>query len=395
MRNLYILLFYFITIQLYSIEFKYNFSESYRIESIVYQNVKLNRKIQLSSVIQNKYRVEINDTYNDSAELNVTQDVFQESKGLTSGFYTNHQTTKGTIIQYSDGYIDPIDNLIFPAVQNIPLFPNRDVKIGESWTGMAIEYFDLKNGFGIEDYIKTEFRVFYTYHGNKLVDGQEMAIIKMSYNIFEKVKPYIEWGDFYPLKISGGSKQTLLWDIEKGRPHSVDDDFFIEFTTSTGDLYTFNGRTESKSWPKNDLRSKRMLALKETLEITPQTTVDEEEDYLKITFNSMLFDPESDILKDSVKNHLDNIGSALKEIDDINIRIIGHTALFGENDPKYLTNLSTRRARAVAEYLLEMDYLDKNSIEVIGLGGSRPVDTNDTKEGRSRNRRVEIDILKN
>ncbi len=395
MKNILLITLFISSISLFSIEFKYKFTESYRIESTVYQNVKFNRKIELSSVIMNKYSVNILETASDSAELRINHHVFQESKGLLAGFYTTHQNIKGDIIQYSNGQIDPITDQGFPAVQNIPYFPDKDIQIGESWTGIAIEYFDLKNGFNIDDVITTKFRVFYTYSGNKIIDGREMAIIKMSYNIYEKITPKFGWGDFYPVKISGGSKQVLTWDLEKGRPHSVDDDFFLDFTTSEGDLYTFNGNTDSQSWPKNELKGDDMKRLITKLESTPQTTVVESQDSVTITFNSLLFSPESSDIKEEVKQYMDSIGSTLKQMGDVNIRILGHTAIFGESDEGYLKDLSTRRARAVAEYMLEYGYLDKKSIEVIGLGGSKPVDTNDTKEGRSRNRRVEIDILKN
>lgn len=392
-KSLLILL--FIPLTIFSTEFKFKFDESYRIESTVYQNVLLNKEIQLSSIILNKYIVNIIEDYGDSALLDVNHHVFQDSKGLTSGFYTSHESEKGIVKQNADGTMIPESDEYFPAVQNVPYFPDRDIKVGESWTSTAIEYFDLKNGFNIEDVISTTFRVFYTYIGNRTIEGRLVAMINMNYNIYQKIKPYIDWGDFYPIKISGGSKQTLYWDIEKGRPYSVDDEFFIDFYTSTNDKYTFKGTTESRSWPKNELKSDKMLALIDSLENTPQTSVIENEEYLKITFNSLLFAPESAYLRNDVKQYLDKIGSTLNSTGDINIRILGHTAIFGESKLDYLKQLSTKRAIAVAEYLLSKGYIDRNSIEIIGMGGTSPIESNITKEGRSLNRRVEIDILKN
>lgn len=389
------LLFIFVSFSLFSTNFKFKFNESYRIESTVYQNVLFNNKIELSSIILNKYSVNIIENNGDDAILNVSHNVFQESQGLLKGFYTFHESEKGIIKQYKDGIMEPEDDPYFPAVQDVPYFPNRDIAVGESWTSNALEYFNLKNGFNIDEVISTKFRVFYTYIGNKYIDGRKIAIIKMNYNVYEKIISYIDWGDFYPIKISGSSNQVLYWDIEKGRPHSVEDKFVIDFFTSTGDKYTFKGNTESKSWPKNNLKSNEMLDLIKTLENTPQATVVDNEEYLTITFNSLLFSAESSYLRDDVKHYLDKIGTTFKSMGDVNIRIIGHTALFGEVDQKYLNDLSTNRARSVAEYLLRNNFLDKESIEIIGMGGNKPVDNNDTAEGRSNNRRVEIDILKN
>lgn len=395
MKKILLLLFFILAVSVYTVELKFDFSESYRIESTVYQNVLFNNKIELSSIILNKYSVNIEEIYKNSAELFVKHHVFQESKGLKQGFYTFHESQEGFITQGADGAISNSSNRSFPAVQSIPQFPDRDLNIGDKWTIRTVEFFDLKNGFQIDDVISTEFLVFYTYRENRVVEGHECAVIDISYNIYEQIRPYMDWGDFYPVKISGGSNQRLYWDIKRGRPLAVEDKFFLDFFLSTGDKYTFKGTTESRSWPKNNLKSTEMLALIDDLEKQPQTTIEESDEYLTITFNSLLFGPESAILKDDVKVYLDKIGKTFKTMGDVNIRIIGHTALFGENDPIYLKDLSTSRARSVAEYLLQNQYIDQKSIEIIGQGGSDPVADNNTKYGRSLNRRVEIEILKN
>jgi len=396
MKNIYLIIILLNTVFfINSLEFSFKFDESYRIESTVYQNVLYNKKIQLSSIILNKYSVNVIELVDNGAKLDVSHYVFQDSKGITQGFYKNFEIEKGDIYQFNNGVMQPITDEFFPSVQNVPFFPEKDIKVGESWTSIAVEHFNLKNGFNINDVISSQFRVFYTYTGNTVIDNRQIAIIDLNYNIYEKIQPYLDWGDFYPVKISGSSKQRMYWDIEKGRPYKLEDNFVLDFYTSTGDLYTFKGNTESRSWPRNDLNSKNVQALVDKLKATPQTQVSEDDKALKITFNSLLFDPESSKLKESVKIYLDSIGKVLAEMDDVNIRILGHTALFGEIDEEYLSNLSTNRAKSVAEYLLSKNYIDKNGIELLGLGGKYPVDSNETSEGRSLNRRVEIEILKN
>ncbi len=385
----------FVSFQLSALEFKYDFSESYRIESTVYQNRLYNNEIELSSIILNKIVVNVLETYENAAKLNVSHHVFEESKGLKHSFYTGHESENGEIYQYIDGSMDPITSKYFPAVQNIPTFPQIDIKIGESWSSMAVEYISLQNVFNIDHIVKANFRVRYKYIGNKQMDGRDMAIISIEYDIIEKIKPELEWGIYYPNTIDIKSRQTLYWDIQKGRTYSVDDNFVLKFFTSNFEEIAFKATTKSKIWPKNNLDGYGMLKLIEELESTPQTTVVDNDEYLTITFNSLLFDPESSKLKEGVKKYLDSIGSTLKSLGDVNLRILGHTALFGVIDEEYLDSLSTRRARSVAEYLFEQGYIDNKSIEIYGMGGNRPVDTNETKEGRSNNRRVEIDILKN
>jgi len=390
-----LIIYFVITNTIFSIDLHYRFDESYRIESTVYQNVLFNNRIELSSIILNKYSVNIISSDKESAKLLLNQHVFQESKGLKSVYYTTHTKESGEIIQFLDGEINSLSSNSFPAVKGVPVFPKRDLKVGDSWTSNGIEYFNLKNGFNIDDTIFAEFRVFYNLRELTKIDNKNMAIIDINYNIFKKITPYLEWGDFYPIKISSSSKQILYWDLDLGRPYSVDDTYVLDFYTSTGDKYTFKGTTKSKSWPKNNLDKSEFTNLFTELKTTPQTTVTEEDDFIRITFNSLLFDPESWNLRESVKKYLNRIGETLKEQGDINIRVLGHTALFGKIDQEYLNTLSTNRAKSVADYLVENNYIDSESIEIQGLAGDIPVDTNSTPEGRSNNRRVEIDILRN
>jgi chemotaxis protein MotB len=56
--------------------------------------------------------------------------------------------------------------------------------------------------------------------------------------------------------------------------------------------------------------------------------------------------------------------------------------------------LSTARASAVAEYIISHSKINPSRISTMGFGEYRPIDTNETPEGRQKNRRVEI-ILSN
>lgn len=72
------------------------------------------------------------------------------------------------------------------------------------------------------------------------------------------------------------------------------------------------------------------------------------------------------------------------------LTISGHTDSRGT--AIYNQELSTRRAEAVKDVLVTHFDLPSDKIETIGYGPTRPIDTNETPEGRSRNRRVEFDI---
>ena len=69
---------------------------------------------------------------------------------------------------------------------------------------------------------------------------------------------------------------------------------------------------------------------------------------------------------------------------------MGHTDSVGKDAANQ--KLSEGRANAVRDDLIERGVAPER-IEAIGYGESRPIDTNDTEEGRQNNRRVEIEIM--
>ena len=74
---------------------------------------------------------------------------------------------------------------------------------------------------------------------------------------------------------------------------------------------------------------------------------------------------------------------------DIEIRIEGHTDSQGSSS--YNLRLSQDRAASVRAYLIQQG-IAPDRMESVGFGEERPVDTNDTPEGRAVNRRVEFHI---
>jgi len=68
----------------------------------------------------------------------------------------------------------------------------------------------------------------------------------------------------------------------------------------------------------------------------------------------------------------------------------GHTD--GIGSVNYNTKLSEQRAQSVVDYLVSQG-VKRNNLNIVGYGKSNPIATNDTNEGRSMNRRVEIKLL--
>jgi OmpA-OmpF porin, OOP family len=101
----------------------------------------------------------------------------------------------------------------------------------------------------------------------------------------------------------------------------------------------------------------------------------------------ILFDTDSDHIKDESKPTLDALLAAAKSQAQWSFAIEGYTDNVG-SDEHNLT-LSEKRAAAVKAYLVKAN-VDASRLTTQGFGSTKPVASNDTSVGRSQNRRVEV-----
>ena len=102
-------------------------------------------------------------------------------------------------------------------------------------------------------------------------------------------------------------------------------------------------------------------------------------------FKSVLFNFDEFKLLDSAKTDVQKIYSYLDANKSLQITVDGHTDNIGTKS--YNQYLSDRRCSAVARYLIELG-LSEDRISWKGHGGSTPIASNETEEGRQKNRRV-------
>ena len=114
-------------------------------------------------------------------------------------------------------------------------------------------------------------------------------------------------------------------------------------------------------------------------------------DLEKITKQS-LFDFDSDKIKEENYSGLNIVANFLKENPNVSVKVEGHTDNIGSKE--YNQNLSERRAKAVANYLIE-NGADAGRVTTEGFGFSKPIASNDTAEGRAQNRRTELKFTVN
>jgi outer membrane protein OmpA-like peptidoglycan-associated protein len=102
------------------------------------------------------------------------------------------------------------------------------------------------------------------------------------------------------------------------------------------------------------------------------------------------FDYGKSLLKPEAFTALDEWIRRLNENPSTQIKITGYTDNQGSEELNL--NLSKARALAVGQYL-NTKGIERKRISLEGLGNQNPIESNDTEQGRTKNRRVEIEIV--
>lgn len=108
----------------------------------------------------------------------------------------------------------------------------------------------------------------------------------------------------------------------------------------------------------------------------------------KVVLNAdTFFDFDKDTLKPEGRQVLDQVAAQVDTLNLETLIAVGHTDSIGSE--QYNQGLSERRAKAVFDYLVG-NGIDSGRLNARGYGESSPIADNATREGRQRNRRVEL-----
>jgi chemotaxis protein MotB len=137
--------------------------------------------------------------------------------------------------------------------------------------------------------------------------------------------------------------------------------------------------------------------LKEQIE-KREVTIEAFEKRISVSFvDRILFDFGKETVTPEGREVLEKVGGILKDVQDRQIRVIGHTddiPILPEYRYRFPSNweLSAARAAAVVRHFERETGLDPRNLEAVGRSFYHPVASNETADGRSQNRRVEIII---
>ena len=108
-----------------------------------------------------------------------------------------------------------------------------------------------------------------------------------------------------------------------------------------------------------------------------------------IILDDVLFDFDKSTIKPEAASILDRLVVFMNENKDKKVNLSGHTDSIGTE--AYNQKLSERRAASVKSYLTKKG-IDASRVSAQGFGETKPIADNKTKEGRAKNRRVEIKV---
>lgn len=129
---------------------------------------------------------------------------------------------------------------------------------------------------------------------------------------------------------------------------------------------------------------------KELEQNIPGATVERVGEGIQVTFASgLLFDFNSDVIRGDARSNLDVLANSLYKYEKSSLLIVGHTDDVGTES--YNQGLSERRSSSAARYLMTRG-VTRARVATRGLGESEPIASNETDDGRGRNRRVEVAI---
>lgn len=377
-------------------EFRYKKGDNYRILSQVEEDVYVNRVKNSHATIINRVTSEITEVNPDgSAEHSCNFMTTEENTGARNNAHFSYgEEYESKFTRGKNGVYKIPDIYFMPTVRDVPTFPDYQVNPGDKWTAKGHEAHDLRKGFGIEKPFKVPFNAEYTYVGVESKTG--LHVIRARYSMFSEnpaPKDPSAMHDF-PKLTQGYSDEVIYWDNKKGTIDHYHEKFRILIETAQGNLYEFTGSAKAEVTEfKRSNTEENVAAVQEIINDMglENVTVAKSDMGLTISLEDIKFKPDSAILMDSEKIKIQKIAEILVQWPENDILVTGHTALAG--NARMRKELSMDRANTVAEYLINLKVRDRFHVFTQGLGAERPIASNNTEEGKAKNRRVEITLM--
>jgi outer membrane protein OmpA-like peptidoglycan-associated protein len=382
-------------------EYKHIKGARYRILSVVDEAVFFNGVLSHRAEILNRISVEVTDVKDGKGAHKA---VFQTSERIVYDSASRSQAVSGFFWtrEYESvferdklGYLTIDPKYYMPVVRNVPVFPDKDLKVLETWRAEGYEIHDFRDAFEIEEPYRIPFTANYTYTGEREWKGKKYPAFSVSYKIASR--PQAARGRIYPVRIMGDFDQIVYWDFTLGQAIAYEESFRLTFEMSDKRRIEFRGNAQAEFVEAEEM-NKKQLAEEIEKEIDrlkiPDVVVNVVDEGISLSLENIQFYADSDRMLPGELEKLERIAAILKRYPGRDIVISGHTAMARGTREEHL-KLSQERARAVSDYFLANKVRAADRMVIRGYGADKPVADNKTEEGMRRNRRVEITILEN
>jgi len=387
----------------WTLQFYHRFTagDRFRILSTVNYHVLVNRNLVLRNETVNRIAQEITELTEDGARINATTQ--SATRSTRFGVGGRIEAAADNLFEWSRNYYSEFEQdwlgrmtigmqYIKPTVRNVPVFPNRELRIGETWSAPGVAVHDFRDSFGFEEPLRLPFHALYRFLGEQEWRGRNYPAFSVSYRILNRPTPIP--GRLSPRRIEETFDKVIFWDVDMGRAVAFEGNFRTIIELSNGETWEFRGRAEAEIVESPPMDREEMLReIVEDIVNIPDATVRLTDEGIVISLEDIQFAPDSAVLLPGELAKLDIIADILMRHPDRDVLITGHTALAGT--PQSRLQLSIERAGTVADYLIRRNVRTPDRVVIRGYGADQPVADNATAEGMRRNRRVEIIILEN
>ncbi len=405
-------------------KFKYQKGDRYAILSTVNEDVFVNMRYDHHGEIINRVSAEVTAT-DDAAGSGTSECTFMTTEnafGLGGRkTFSWGEEYKSIFDRSSLGKYTIGDEYFMPTVRDVPIFPDHAIKPGDTWVQEGHEAHDLRKNFGLEKPYKVPFTATYKYLGtvgrekrevkqmsyaaasiskqrnNQVTkkEGNVLHVFHVKYSLYTQApqRPSANYYGDYPQTTMGFSDELIYWDAEKGAIDHYVENFRILIETAYGNLYEFRGtaHAEVTDFIRTGTDDELKAVEEQINELgIKNVTVKKSDKGLTLSMENIQFKAESAQLLPAEVEKLKKIAQILEAYPDNDILVSGHTATGKGRDPQ---ELSEARAKAVADYLIQLGVKDNYHIFTQGFGDKNPIAPNNTEEGKAKNRRVEITIM--
>ncbi|MBI5587511.1 MAG: OmpA family protein [Deltaproteobacteria bacterium] len=215
----------------------------------------------------------------------------------------------------------------------------------------------------------------------------------------------VSYADFITLLFAFFVSMYAISSVNEGKFRIMSDALAVAFNPT---LYTSTKMQEGPRFVKEQKShmaqefkdmftsnyQKLQTALKE-LEKEKKLTLlmDDQKITIRISESTLFASGTDELLPEAVPV-LDEVAKVLKEMPN-NVRIEGHTDNIPINTPRFPSNwdLSSLRSIRILKFFIDSHKYEPRKMSALGYGEYRPISSNDTPEGRGKNRRVDIMLI--